>query len=50
MVSSRRSKAEDIVISGLGRSGNGHDELGVNTPIDGQKTLTDLGGTLKRHG
>src|ERR1041385_4762339 len=33
-------------ITGLGSSGNVHEELGVNTVINGQGTMTYLGGSL----
>ena len=38
----------DIKISGFGSSGNVYDELGVTTVINGQGTMTVLGGSLMR--
>jgi hypothetical protein len=35
-------------ISGFGESGNVYDELGVTTVINGQGTMTVLGGSLMR--
>jgi uncharacterized pyridoxal phosphate-dependent enzyme len=40
--------ASDSKISGLGESGNVYDELGVTTVINGQGTMTVLGGSLMR--
>jgi L-seryl-tRNA(Ser) seleniumtransferase len=40
--------AADSKISGFGESGNVYDELGVTTVINGQGTMTVLGGSLMR--
>jgi L-seryl-tRNA(Ser) seleniumtransferase len=40
--------AADNKISGFGESGNVYDELGVTTVINGQGTMTVLGGSLMR--
>jgi uncharacterized pyridoxal phosphate-dependent enzyme len=40
--------ANDSKISGFGESGNVYDELGVTTVINGQGTMTVLGGSLMR--
>jgi L-seryl-tRNA(Ser) seleniumtransferase len=38
----------DVKITGLGSTGNVYDELGVTTVINGQGTMTVLGGSLMR--
>ena len=40
--------AQSPKISGFGESGNVYDELGVTTVINGQGTMTTLGGSLMR--
>ncbi len=42
------AKAADAKLSGFGASGNVYDELGVTTVINGQGTMTILGGSLMR--
>src|SRR4029077_13846649 len=43
-----RPAATESKISGFGESGNVYDELGVTTVINGQGTMTVLGGSLMR--
>ncbi len=47
LLSSSHSKAE-AAITGFGSTGNVYDELGVTTVINGQGTMTVLGGSLMR--
>jgi L-seryl-tRNA(Ser) seleniumtransferase len=42
------SSAKDAPITGFGHTGNVYDELGVTTVINGQGTMTMLGGSLMR--
>ncbi len=42
------AKDADAKLSGLGASGNVYEELGVTTVINGQGTMTILGGSLMR--
>jgi uncharacterized pyridoxal phosphate-dependent enzyme len=42
------SPAAQIRITGFGATGNGYEELGVTTLINGQGTMTMLGGSLMR--
>jgi uncharacterized pyridoxal phosphate-dependent enzyme len=48
MTTSENTAAKDTTLTGLGHSGNVYEELGVTTLINGQGTLTDLGGSLMR--
>ena len=45
---SRAAKAVDAKLTGFGSSGNVYEELGVTTVINGQGTMTVLGGSLMR--
>jgi uncharacterized pyridoxal phosphate-dependent enzyme len=45
---SRATKAVDAKLTGFGSSGNVYEELGVTTVINGQGTMTILGGSLMR--
>src|ERR1700719_2020007 len=42
------ARAADAKLSGFGASGNVYEELGVTTVINGQGTMTILGGSLAR--
>jgi L-seryl-tRNA(Ser) seleniumtransferase len=42
------ARAPDAKLSGFGASGNVYEELGVTTVINGQGTMTILGGSLAR--
>src|SRR5260370_16625056 len=42
------ARAADAKLSGFGASGNVYEELGVTTVINGQGTMTMLGGSLMR--
>jgi uncharacterized pyridoxal phosphate-dependent enzyme len=44
----RGAKGADAKLSGFGASGNVYEELGVTTVINGQGTMTILGGSLMR--
>jgi len=46
--SSAAARAADAKLSGFGASGNVYEELGVTTVINGQGTMTILGGSLMR--
>ncbi len=48
LVASARPAAASDKISGFGESGNVYEELGVTTVINGQGTMTVLGGSLMR--
>jgi uncharacterized pyridoxal phosphate-dependent enzyme len=48
LLAGARSAAAEGKISGFGESGNVYDELGVTTVINGQGTMTVLGGSLMR--
>jgi uncharacterized pyridoxal phosphate-dependent enzyme len=48
LLASARPAAASDKISGFGESGNVYDELGVSTVINGQGTMTVLGGSLMR--
>jgi uncharacterized pyridoxal phosphate-dependent enzyme len=48
LLSAARPAAAGDKISGFGESGNVYDELGVTTVINGQGTMTVLGGSLMR--
>src|SRR6266852_4351954 len=45
---SAAARAADTKLSGFGSSGNVYEELGVTTVINGQGTMTVLGGSLMR--
>lgn len=44
--SNRAAKSENLRVSGFGQSGNPYEELGVTTVINGEGTMTMLGGSL----
>jgi uncharacterized pyridoxal phosphate-dependent enzyme len=48
LASGGAGKPADAKLSGFGASGNVYEELGVNTVINGQGTMTILGGSLMR--
>jgi uncharacterized pyridoxal phosphate-dependent enzyme len=48
LFAAKATRAESVAAAGLGQSGNPYQELGVTTVINGEGTMTTLGGSLIR--